>query len=105
MSRRWDAGSYDRVSDPMVRMGGDVLARLELQGDETVIDAGCGTGRITELLLERLPEGHVIALDVSPAMLAEAGVRLARFGGRVTLLEADLNRPLPVPQPADAIFS
>lgn len=105
MSRRWDAGSYDRVSDPLVRMGGDVLARLELRGDETVIDAGCGTGRITEQLLDRLPSGRVIALDVSPAMLAEAAVRLARFGDRVTLLAADLNLPLPVADPVDAIFS
>jgi trans-aconitate 2-methyltransferase len=105
VSRRWDAGTYDRVSDPLVRMGGDVLARLELAGDETVIDAGCGTGRITEQLLERLPRGRVLALDVSPAMLAEAALRLERFGDRVTLLEADLNRPLPVAAPADAILS
>jgi len=105
MSRRWDAGSYDRLSDPMVRMGSDVLARLELVGDETVIDAGCGTGRITEQLLERLPQGRVIALDVSPEMLQEAATRLARFGDRVTLLEADLNLPLPVVAPADAILS
>ena len=47
MSRRWDAETYDRVSDPLVRMGGDVLERLDLAGDETVIDAGCGTGRVT----------------------------------------------------------
>lgn len=105
MSRRWDAGTYDRVSDPLVRMGGDVLERLELRGDETVIDAGCGTGRVTERLLERLPEGRVIALDVSAPMLAEAAVRLARFGDRVTLLEADLNLPLPVTAPADALLS
>lgn len=105
MSRRWDAGSYDRISDPMVRMGADVLARMDLEGGETVIDAGCGTGRVTEQLMERLPRGRVIALDVSPAMLAEARVRLARFGDRVTLLEADLNLPLPVPGPADALLS
>jgi trans-aconitate 2-methyltransferase len=105
VSRRWDAGSYDRVSDPMVRMAEDVLGRLRLRGDETVIDAGCGTGRVTELLLERLPRGRVVALDVSAAMLQEAAVRLARFGDRVTLLEADLNLPLPVPEPADALLS
>jgi trans-aconitate 2-methyltransferase len=105
MSRRWDAGTYDAISDPMVRMGSDVLARLSLDGDETVIDAGCGTGRVTELLVERLPRGHVIALDVSRAMLAEAGARLVRFGDRVALLEADLNRRLPVDVPGDAIFS
>ncbi len=70
-----------------------------------MIDAGCGTGRITEQLLERPPHGRVIALDVSPAMLVEAGARLARFGDRVTLLEADLDLPLPMAVPADALFS
>jgi trans-aconitate 2-methyltransferase len=105
VSRRWDAGAYDRVSDPLVRMGNDVVGRLELRGDETVIDAGCGTGRVTEQLLERLPAGRVIALDVSAPMLAEAAVRLARFGDRVSLLEADLDLPLPVAEPADALLS
>lgn len=105
MSRRWDAGTYDRLSDPLVRMGGDVLARLELQGAETVIDAGCGSGRVTEQLVERLPQGRVIALDVSPTMLAEAAARLARFGDRVTVQAADLNLPLPVGEPADALLS
>lgn len=105
MSRRWDAATYDQVSDPLVRMGGDVLARLELRGDETVIDAGCGSGRVTERLLERLPNGRVVALDVSPTMLAEAAVRLARFGDRVRVQPADLNLPLPVSEPADALLS
>lgn len=105
MSRRWDAATYDQVSAPLVRMGGDVLARLELRGDETVIDAGCGSGRVTEQLLERLPRGRVIALDVSPTMLAEAAARLARFGDRVRVEAADLNLPLPVTEPADALLS
>ena len=105
MSRRWDAGTYDRVSGPLARMGDDVLARLTLRGDEAVIDAGCGTGRVTERLMERLPDGHVFALDVSEPMLAEAAVRLARFGDRVTVQAADLNLPLPVAEPVDAILS
>ena len=41
----------------MTRWGAAVLDRLELDGDETVLDAGCGSGRVTELLLERLPAG------------------------------------------------
>jgi len=49
-----------------VDWGRVVLERLPLRGDETVIDAGCGTGRLTELLLARLPEGHVIGLDNRP---------------------------------------
>lgn len=104
--RDWDADTYDRISGPMARWGADVLERLVLVGDETVLDAGCGSGRVTERLAERLPAGHVIALDGSPAMLAAARERLARFGGRVEFVEADLARRLPLDDSSvDAILS
>lgn len=86
----WDAVAYDRLSDPQVAWGQRVLARLALVGDETVLDAGCGSGRLTELLLERLPRGRVIAVDKSPAMLAEAERNLAGFGTRVSFVCSDL---------------
>lgn len=101
----WDARTYDRIADPMHRWGVAVLDRLPLRGDERVLDAGCGSGRVTEALLERLPGGHVIALDASPAMLGEARQRLARFGDRVTFVEADLMFPLPIGDPVDAVLS
>ncbi len=104
MTADWDAATYDRVSDPQVRWGGSVVDRLELTGDERVLDAGCGTGRVTELLLRRLPRGRVVALDASPAMLEAARRRLAPSGGRVEFVLADLGRPLPV-EPVDAILS
>ena len=66
----WDGVSYDRVSAPQARWGKVVLERLQLAGDETVLDAGCGTGRVTEALMAALPRGHVVALDASPSMLA-----------------------------------
>ena len=72
----WDGASYDRVSSPQAQWGQVVLGRLELEGDETVLDAGCGTGRVTQELLARLPRGHVIAMDRSPSMLAQARERL-----------------------------
>ena len=56
MTRDWDARTYDRVADPMTRWGAAVLDRLPLDGDERVLDAGCGSGRVTELLAERLPQ-------------------------------------------------
>ncbi|MDQ4068042.1 MAG: methyltransferase domain-containing protein [Actinomycetota bacterium] len=89
----------------MTRWGRSVLDRLPLSGDETVLDAGCGSGRVTEQLLERLPGGRVIAVDAAPSMLAEARQRLARFGGRVAFVEADLGQPLPVDEPVDAVLS
>jgi trans-aconitate 2-methyltransferase len=104
-ARDWDAATYDRVADPMTRWGAVVLDRLPLRGDERVLDAGCGTGRVTELLAERLPDGRTVALDASAAMLAEARLRLARFGDRVEFVEADLGRPLPLAEPVDAILS
>jgi trans-aconitate 2-methyltransferase len=103
--RDWDAATYDRVADPMTRWGAAVLDRLPLRGDERVLDAGCGSGRVTELLVERLPRGSVVALDGSPAMIEAARERLARFGERVEYVVADLGRPLPLTAPVDAILS
>lgn len=105
MPRDWDARTYDRVADPMTRWGQAVLDRLPLAGDERVMDAGCGTGRVTELLAERLPRGRVVALDGSPAMIEAARGRLERFGARVEYVVADLGRPLPVGELVDAVFS
>lgn len=104
MTGDWDAATYDRIADPQARWGNEVLDRLPLRGDERVLDAGCGSGRVTERLAERLPDGHVVALDASPAMLAEAARRLARFGDRIELVAANLAEPLPI-DPVDAILS
>jgi len=105
--RDWDAATYDRVSGPMTRWGTAVLDRLPLEGDESVLDAGCGSGRVTELLASRLPRGRVVALDASPSMIEEARGRLAGFGDRVAYVVADLGRPLPLGSlaPVDAILS
>jgi trans-aconitate 2-methyltransferase len=105
MTTEWNAASYDKVADPQAQWGAEVLARLPLAGDEAVLDAGCGTGRVTEQLLERLPRGRVVALDQSVAMLDQARTRLARFGDSVTYVMADLERPLPIEAPVDAILS
>jgi trans-aconitate 2-methyltransferase len=106
-ARDWDAATYDRIADPQARWGLDVLARLPLEGDEAVLDAGCGSGRVTEALAERLPRGRVIAVDASPAMLVEARRRLVRFGDRVSFVVADLGLPLPqeTGRDLDAILS
>jgi trans-aconitate 2-methyltransferase len=103
--RDWDGATYDKVANPHVAWGTNVLGRLDLRGDETVLDAGCGSGRVTELLLHRLPQGHVIGLDASPSMLAEARKRLEKFGDRLEFICADVTKPLPLDEPVDAILS
>jgi trans-aconitate 2-methyltransferase len=102
--RKWDGASYDRISGPMEALGREVLGRLRLRGDETVLDAGCGSGRVTDALLERLPEGRVIALDSSASMLAAARERLGRDDGRLELRHGDL-LDLELEEPVDAILS
>jgi len=107
LPRDWDAATYDRVANPQTSWGTAVLNRLPLRGDETILDAGCGTGRVTELLIERLPQGRVVALDASPSMVDEAHRRLGRFGAQVDFLVADLGQPFTLPGGvlADAILS
>lgn len=101
----WNAETYDALPLPHVEWGRRVVACLELKGDEHVIEAGVGTGRDAELLLDRIPSGRLTAMDGSENMLAVTRQRLARFGDRVTSLLADFNEPLPVGEPVDAIYS
>jgi trans-aconitate 2-methyltransferase len=100
----WDASTYHRVADNQEEWGRDVLDRLELNGDETVLDAGCGSGRVTRLLLERLPEGRVIGVDAAPSMIEEARSNLSEYGDRVDLRVCDL-LDLELSDPVDAAFS
>jgi trans-aconitate 2-methyltransferase len=97
----WNAERYHEVSGPMEAMGLAVLGRLRLQGDETVLDAGCGTGRVTAHLADLLPRGRVLAVDLSPAMVAEAR---AYLGARADVRQANLLE-LELSGPVDAILS
>lgn len=99
--RDWDGASYDRISGTMEALGLEVLARLPLSGEETVLDAGCGSGRITEALIARLPEGHAIGVDQSPSMIESARERL---GPGADLRVVDLTE-IEIEQPVDAILS
>jgi trans-aconitate 2-methyltransferase len=107
MTREWDAATYDRIATPMARWGGVVLDRLPLNGDERVLDAGCGSGRITLQLLERLPRGRVVALDASRQMVEQAREKLTAAGAadRAEFVVADLAQPLPITEPVDAVLS
>lgn len=99
--REWDAETYDAVSDPQFEWGLEVVERLSLNGDEAVLDAGCGSGRVTAELARRLPCGRLLAVDGSAAMIAKARERL---GERVSYLVADLSE-LAVDEPVDLVFS
>ena len=107
MAFEWDAAEYEEVSAPQTSWGASFLEifleRRGLRGDERVVDAGCGTGRVTELLLRHLPNGKVLAVDASGAMVEVARERFAG-DSRVRVERQDLLR-LEVERPVDVIFS
>jgi trans-aconitate 2-methyltransferase len=100
-ARDWDAATYERVSDPQFSWALEQLERLPLRGDEVVLDAGCGSGRVTAELADRVRGGRVYGVDAAPSMVEHARRAL---GGRATVLCQDLLE-LDLPEPVDAVFS
>jgi trans-aconitate methyltransferase len=104
-SREWNSEAYHRLSRPQFEWGLKVLDRLSLRGDETVADAGCGSGKVTAKLLERLPRGRVVAMDLSENMLQTAREHLElKFPSQVFFITADLH-DIPLDGVLDGIFS
>lgn len=101
----WNARAYNRLNNPMQKWGETVVQGLSLRGDETALDLGCGSGRLTEFLLRRLPQGRVIAIDRSANMLDAAREHLEpEFGGRVDYMQASLDE-IDLHQVAELAFS
>jgi len=94
----WDAKTYDRVADPQEAWAREVLERAAIEPGDVVLDAGCGTGRTTRLLLDRTP--HVIGVDADAAMVARARENLPG----IPILQQDL-LDLQLDEPVDVVFS
>lgn len=96
----WCPDHYLKFGDERTRAAAELLARVPLRGPRLVVDLGCGPGNSTALLAARFPEAHLIGVDSSAAMLAQA-----RAGDADTdWIEADAAHWTP-PRPADLIFA
>jgi trans-aconitate 2-methyltransferase len=100
-ARDWDASTYDRISAPQQRWAAEQLDRLRLAGDEVVLDAGCGSGKVTLELARRVPRGVIYAVDAAPSMVRHTQEAL---GDRGTAMCQDLVE-LALPEPVDVVFS
>jgi trans-aconitate methyltransferase len=93
MTREWNSSAYHSLSDPQYRWGLNVLRKLQalpLFGNENILDAGCGTGRVTAELMRAFPQVQVSAVDTSENMVLDARNTLAEFGHRVAVRQCDL---------------
>ena len=98
----WDANTYDKVADPQEQWAREILARARFTPGTTVLDAGCGSGRVTKLLLDQ--GVAVVAVDADPAMVAKAREALGGRDGVLRVEQQDLLE-LALDEPVDAIFS
>jgi trans-aconitate 2-methyltransferase len=68
----WNASEYARISTLQAAMAEEVLALLELKGNERILDVGCGNGKTTAEIAARVPHGMVVGVDASADMIAFA---------------------------------
>jgi trans-aconitate 2-methyltransferase len=101
---KWDAKTYHRISTIQEKWGRDVLERKKWNGNEIVMDAGCGSGRVTKRLVEKVGKGgFVYAVDIDTNMINQAKEYLSSFKN-VLVIESDLLN-VELPRRVDVIFS
>jgi trans-aconitate 2-methyltransferase len=74
----WNASGYDRISTLQDAMAQEVLSLLRLGGSERVLDVGCGNGRVTAEIADRVQQGSIVGIDPSNEMVAFAAQHFNR---------------------------
>jgi len=103
-SYQWDAAAYARHAGAQFEWANELIDRLGLAGDENLLDIGCGDGRVTALLAERLRAGRVVGLDRSYEMAAAARRSYAADYPNLSVIHMDAAR-LGLAASFDAAFS
>jgi len=68
----WDARDYAGNSSSQLKWAQDLITKISFQKTDTLLDIGCGDGKITALLAKKLPHGSVIGVDASSEMIKAA---------------------------------
>ena len=69
---KWNPKDYALNSSAQKIFGAELIEKLELKGNEAVLDIGCGDGKLTEMIAQRIPDGYVLGIDSSPDMISFA---------------------------------
>ena len=100
----WDAERYHNISNIQEQWGRDLILRRKWKGNEIVMDAGCGTGRVTKLLAEKVSRGGMVyAIDIDTNMIQQARKNLAGFKN-VTIIQSHLHN-VDLPRKINVIYS
>ena len=80
---------------------------LKLEPADRVLELGPGPGVTLGLLLDRLPEGHVVGMDHSATMLAQCWKRNSKAvkEGRLSLTQGSFTELPDLPGPFDKILA
>ena len=103
MKYDWDATTYDRISDAQESWGTETIERRKWKGNEIVLDAGCGSGRLTKILSSKVTQGKVIAVDSDLSMIRLAKENLAKFSN-IEFIKMDISQ-LEIEEKVDVVFS
>ena len=82
----FDGQKYAHASAHQTEWGAKLIRELELQGNESVLDLGCGDGTLTAQIAEQLPRGHVVGIDASRGMI-DAALPKSRENLRFVLMD------------------
>ena len=103
MKYDWDATTYDRISDAQESWGHEIIEYRKWKGNEIVLDAGCGSERLTKILSSKVTQGKVIAVDSDLSMIRLAKENLAKFSN-IEFIKMDISQ-LEIEEKVDVVFS
>jgi trans-aconitate 2-methyltransferase len=100
----WDAQIYDKVSSNVqLEWGRKLLEKRSWVGNEIVMDAGAGSGNLTKILADKVPNGKIYAVDADSNMIQQAKYNLSGYKN-VQVIHASME-DVNLPTELDVIFS
>lgn len=68
----WNPDLYLKYDKERLQPSIDLVARIDYNKPDKIIDIGCGPGNSTQILVNRWPDSNIVGADNSPAMIKKA---------------------------------